>query len=282
MTKKALGKGLSAFLPDNFGILKDERFAEVDIEEVRPNPRQPRMKFDQEAIDQLAASIKETGVIQPLLVVPEEDHYRIIVGERRWRAAQRAGLRKIPVLVRNISHEKQLEVSLVENLHREDLNPLEIALSYQRLVQELNLTQEQVADKVGKDRTSVTNYLRLLNLPGEVQKYLADGKISMGHARALLSLENPELQSALARQVVEKQLSVRDVERIAPGLKKEGAPSRKKTPSVDILALQEELIRMFGSKVTVSGSLSKGVIKVFYFSGEDLSRIYDKIKGVKP
>jgi ParB family chromosome partitioning protein len=282
MTKKALGKGLSAFLPDDFGILKDERFAEVDIEEVRPNPRQPRMKFDQEAIDQLAASIKETGVIQPLLVVPEEDHYRIIVGERRWRAAQRAGLRKIPVLVRNISHEKQLEVSLVENLHREDLNPLEIALSYQRLVQELNLTQEQVADKVGKDRTSVTNYLRLLNLPGEVQKYLAEGQISMGHARALLSLENPELQSALARQVVEKKLSVRDVERLAPGLRKEGTPSRKKTPSVDILALQEELIRTLGSKVTVSGSLSKGVIKVFYFSGEDLSRIYDKIKGVKP
>jgi len=282
MTKKALGRGLGAFLPDDFGILKDERFAEVDIEEVRPNPRQPRMKFDQQAIDQLAASIKETGILQPILVVPEEDHYRIVVGERRWRAAQKAGLKKIPVLVRNISHEKQLEVSLVENLHREDLNPLEIALSYQRLIQELNLTQEQVADKVGKDRTSVTNYLRLLNLPGEVQEYLADGKISMGHARALLSLEDSDLQSALARQVLEKNLSVRDVERLAPALRKGGAPSRRKVPGVDILALQEEFIRMLGSKVTVSGTLSKGVIKFFYFSAEDLSRIYDKVKGVRP
>jgi len=281
MTKKALGKGLSAFLPDDFGILKDERFAEVDIEDVRPNPRQPRMKFDPQAIEELAASIRETGVIQPILVVPEEDHYRIIVGERRWRAAQKAGERKIPVLVRNISHEKQLEVSLVENLHREDLNPLEIALSCQRLVQELNLTQEQVADKVGKDRTSVTNYLRLLNLPGEVQEYLAEGKISMGHARALLSLEGADLQVALARRVVEQSLSVREVERMIPRIKKTGSSSRKKAPAADMLALQEELIRTLGSKVTVSGTLRKGVIKIFYFSGEDLNRIYDKIKGEK-
>jgi len=282
MTKKALGKGLSAFLPDDFGILKDERFAEVDIEDVRPNPRQPRMKFDPQAIEELAASIRETGVIQPILVVPEEDHYRIIVGERRWRAAQKAGERKIPVLVRNISHEKQLEVSLVENLHREDLNPLEIALSCQRLVQELNLTQEQVADKVGKDRTSVTNYLRLLNLPGEVQEYLAEGKISMGHARALLSLEGADLQVALARRVVEQSLSVREVERMIPRIKKTGSSSRKKAPAADMLALQEELIRTLGSKVTVSGTLRKGVIKIYYFSGEDLNRIYNKIKGERP
>ena len=281
MTKKVLGKGLSVFLPDDFGILKDERFAEVDIEDIRPNPRQPRMKFDPQAIEELAASIKETGIIQPILVVPEDDHYRIVVGERRWRAAQKAGQRKIPVLVRNISHEKQLEVSLVENLHREDLNPLEIALSYQRLIQELNLTQEQVADKVGKDRTSVTNYLRLLNLPGEVQEYLAAGQISMGHARALLSLEDPNLQSAFARQVVEQSLSVREVERMVPRLKKTGSPSRRKPPAADILALQEELIRALGSKVTVSGTLRKGAIKIFYFSAEDLSRVYNRIKGVK-
>ncbi len=177
MSKKALGKGLGAFIPDEFSILKDERFAELDLEDVKPNPFQPRMKFDDQTIDELAQSIKETGIVQPVIVAPEDDHYKIIVGERRWRAAQRAGLRKIPVLIRNIPKDKQLEVSLIENIHREELNALEIAQAYQRLIDEHGYAQHELADKVGKDRSSVTNYLRLLKLPAEIQDRLNDGEI---------------------------------------------------------------------------------------------------------
>ena len=172
MKKKALGKGLGAFIPDEFSILKEERFAEVEIDEIKPNPFQPRVKFDEETIDELAASIRGSGVVQPVLVVPEDDHYKIIVGERRWRAAQKAGLKKIPVLIRNVPPDKQLEISLIENIHREELGPLEIAQAYQKLMQERNFTQQEVADKVGKDRASVANYLRLLKLPQEIQAHL--------------------------------------------------------------------------------------------------------------
>ena len=207
MTKKALGKGLGVFLPDDYGILKDERYAEVDLEEIAPNPLQPRIRFDPASIEELAQSMRESGVIQPILVVPEGEGYKIIVGERRWRAAQKAGLKKIPVLIRQIPKERQLEISLVENLHREDLNPLEIAHVYQRLIRELDYTQEEIAARVGKDRTSVSNYLRLLNLPESVQNYLAENKISMGHARAILALEEAESQIALAREIVQAWLT---------------------------------------------------------------------------
>jgi len=279
MTKKALGKGLGVFLPDDYGILKDERYAEVDIEAVLPNPSQPRLKFDSRSIEELAKSIKESGIIQPLLVVPEEDGYRIIVGERRWRAAQQAGLKKIPVLIRSVPKERQLEVSLVENLHREDLNPLEIALVYQRLIEELGYTHEDIAERVGKDRTSVTNYLRLLTLPRMVQDYLAENKISMGHARALASLENADLQVAVARQVVAKDLTVREVERLAARLKKRPVESRQAEFDPDLRAVEEDLVRALGTKVAISGSQKRGTIKIFFFSLDDLNRIYEKIKG---
>src|SRR4030043_1969858 len=180
MTKKALGKGLGAFLPDEFSILKDERFAEIDLEDIKPNPFQPRMRFDDQTIDELARSIKETGIVQPVIVAPEEDHYKIIVGERRWRAARRAGLLKIPALIRNIPKEKQLEVPLIENIHREELNALEIAQAYQRLIDDHGYAQHELADKVGKDRSSVTNYLRLLKLPQEIQDRLTGGGLPMG------------------------------------------------------------------------------------------------------
>jgi len=279
MTKKALGKGLGVFLPDDYGILKDERYAEVDIEEVLPNPLQPRMRFDPGSIEELARSMRESGVIQPILVVPEGENYKIIVGERRWRAAQKAGLRKIPVLIRQIPKERQLEISLVENLHREDLNPLEIAHVYQRLIRELDYTQEEIADRVGKDRTSVTNYLRLLNLPEIVQDYLSENKITMGHARALLALEEAESQISLAREIVHQNLTVRDVERIISGRKK-GRPAAKKPESdADLRAVEEELIKSLGTKVAIAGNRKKGVIKISYFSLDDLNRIYGKIKG---
>jgi ParB family chromosome partitioning protein len=279
MSKKALGKGLGAFIPDEFSILKEERFAEVEIDEIKPNPSQPRMKFDDQSIEELARSIKESGVVQPVLVTPEDDHYKIIVGERRWRAAQKAGLRKIPVLIRNVPREKQLEISLIENIHREELNPLEIAQAYQRLMDEQGCTQQEVAAKVGKDRTSVTNYVRLLNLPQEIQDHLNGGTISMGHARALLALEEASAQLFACRQVIDKELSVRNTEKLVNRLKERPPRTQRHLEDPDLRALQEEMLKILGTKVLISGSRTKGVLKIFYFSLDDLNRIYDRVKG---
>jgi len=278
MTKKALGKGLEVFLPDDIGLIKDERLAEIEIDELQANPDQPRMAFSRESLEELAASIRETGVIQPLVVVPEEDHYRIIVGERRWRAAQLAGLKKVPALIRHLSREKQLEISLVENLQREDLNPLEVASVYQRMVDELGLTHEAIASKVGKDRSSVTNHLRLLSLPKPVQELLAENKLSMGQARAIASLSDPEQQISLAQKVVARGLSVRQTERIVQRLSRGAGRRKLKKVSPELLALEEELIRRMGTKVQVEGSLTRGVIKIFYYSSEDLDRIGGYLK----
>jgi ParB family chromosome partitioning protein len=278
MKKKALGKGLKAFIPEEYGILKEERYAELDIEKLRPSTLQPRLRFNDDSIDELASSMKESGVLQPVLVVPEGNHYTIIVGERRWRAAQKIGLKKIPSIIRKMPKAQQLETSLVENLQREDLNPLEVALAYQKLTQELNYTQQEIADKVGKDRASVANYLRLLNLPKEIQDYLAEEKISMGHARALLAFESTKAQLSLARQIVQKQLSVRQVEKTIQKLKPGPQAEKHRSPDPDLMALQEELIRLLGTKVSISGSQNRGVIKIHYFSTDELNQIYEKIK----
>ncbi|RFT16806.1 MAG: Chromosome (plasmid) partitioning protein ParB [Candidatus Saccharicenans subterraneus] len=281
MTKKALGKGLGAFIPEEFGILKEDRYAEVEIDKVQPNPQQPRTIFDDQSIEELARSIRETGIIQPVLVVPEEDHYRIVVGERRWRAARKAGLRSLPVIIRNLTRDKQLEIQLIENIHREDLNPLEIAQAFQLLSSELGLTQQEIADRVGKDRASVANYLRLLKLPEEVKNYILEGKLSMGQARAILALEEAELQLQAARQVVEKQLSVRETEKLVQRYREKPPRAQKSLEDPDLRAVEEELVRFLGTKVTISGNRNKGAIRIFYFSLDDLNRIYDKIKGAK-
>jgi len=282
MSKKALGKGLGAFIPDEFSILKEERFAEVEIDEIKPNPFQPRMKFDDQSIEELAQSIRESGVVQPVIVTPEDDHYKIIVGERRWRAAQKAGLRKIPVLIRNVPREKQLEISLIENIHREELNPLEIGQAYQRLMDEQGYTQQEVAEKVGKDRTSVTNYVRLLKLTQEIQDHVNGGEISMGHARALLALEEASAQLFACRQVVDKGLSVRNTEKLVNRLKERPPRTQRHLEDPDLRALQEEMLKILGTKVLISGSRTKGVLKIFYFSLDDLNRIYDRVKGASP
>ena len=281
MTKKALGKGLGAFIPEEFGILKEDRYAEVEIEKIRPNPRQPRTVFDEASIDELASSIRETGIIQPLLVVPQEDYYQLVVGERRWRAAQKAGLRVVPVIVRNMPEDKQLEVSLIENIHREDLNPLEIAEAFERLVEQLGLTQQEIADKVGKDRASVANYIRLLKLPEDIKKFIREEKLSMGQARAILALEDEELQRKVALLTVEKSLSVRETEKLVQRYKEKPPRAQKSLEDPDLKALEEELIRWLGTKVTISGQRNKGTIRILYFSLEELNRIYDRIKAVK-
>ncbi|MCJ7679199.1 MAG: ParB/RepB/Spo0J family partition protein [Candidatus Aminicenantes bacterium] len=281
MKKQALGKGLKAFLSDEYTILKEDSYAEVDIELLKSNPNQPRKIFDPIAIDELALSIRESGILQPIVVVVEDGKYKIIVGERRWRAAQKAGLKKLPVLIKRMDEEKQIEASLIENIQREDLNPLEIAQAYQKMVETLRCTQAQVAEKVGKDRASVTNYIRLLKLPDDVKKRINDGTLSMGHARALVTLEDPEMQGYLAQKIVQKKLSVRDTEKMIKSLKKQPPvnPAQRKDP--DILALEEEFIRLLGTKASISGTQEKGVIKIHYFSLEDLNRIFEQIKGVR-
>jgi ParB family transcriptional regulator, chromosome partitioning protein len=279
MIKKALGKGLGAFIPEEFGIIKDERYAELNVEQLFPNPLQPRLKFDDQSISELAQSIRESGVVQPILVVSEDGRFKIIVGERRWRAAQKAGLKKVPVLIRNLSPEKQLEVAIVENIHREDLNPMEVAMAYQRMTQDLNFTQQEIAEKVGKDRTSVTNYLRLLKLPGEIQNGIIEDKVSMGHARALLALEEPEAQLTAYQQILDKSLSVRNTEKLVNRLKEKAPRVQRSLEDPDLHALQEEMLKALGTKVLISGNRNKGVLKIFYFSLDDLNRIYDKLKG---
>jgi ParB family chromosome partitioning protein len=281
MTKKALGKGLKAFLPEEYGILKEERFLDIDVDRLKPNPLQPRTKWDPESLEELAQSIRETGILQPVVVVPDEDNYRIIVGERRWRAAKKIGLQTIPVLIRNLTEAQQHEAMLIENLQREDLNPIEIAKAYQKMVQDFRYTQEDVAKKVGKDRASVANTLRLLKLPQDIQELIADGKLTMGHARALIPVESSEHQRLMALQIVKEGLSVRDVEKWVRRLQ---APSEKPSKSPidpNLLAFQEELLQLLGTKVLISGDQNKGVLKIFYYTLDDLNRIYEKIKGVK-
>jgi ParB family chromosome partitioning protein len=283
MKKQALGKGLQAFLSEEYGILKEERFAELDIEMLRPSPSQPRKNFDQESIDELASSIKESGVLQPIVVVPEEDYYKIIIGERRWRASQKIGLRRVPVIIRTMAREKQIEASLIENLQREDLNPIEIAAAYKNMMEELGHTQEDVARRVGKDRASVANYIRLLKLPDSIQRHVAEKKISMGHARALVALDSQDLQMEIASQIVKKSLSVREVENLISRMRAARETSKKveKASEVDpdLTALQDSLVDALGTKVAISGSREKGVIKLFYYSLDDLNRIYETIKG---
>ncbi|MBN1273750.1 MAG: ParB/RepB/Spo0J family partition protein [Candidatus Aminicenantes bacterium] len=283
MKKQALGKGLKAFIPEDYAILKDERLVDLDIDQIKPNPNQPRQNFDSQSIDELAQSIKESGVLQPVVVVAEEGFYKIILGERRWRAAQRVGLKKIPTLIRSIPKQKQLEASLVENIQREDLNPIEIAHAYKNLTEELNYTQKDIAERVGKDRTSVTNYLRLLKLPQTIQKQIEKGDLSMGHARALITLENPETQLALAAEITQKKLSVREVEKKITSLKRKKeakmeCPAERNDP--DLAALEEEFVKILGTKTAITGNRDKGMIKIFYFSMDELNRLYEKIKGV--
>ncbi len=280
MTKKALGKGLKAFLPEEYGILKEERFLDIAIDRLKPNPLQPRTKWDPGSLEELAQSIQETGILQPIVVVPDEGNYRIIIGERRWRAAKKIGLQTIPVLIRNLNEAQQHEAMLIENLQREDLNPIEIAKAYQKMIQDYRYTQEEVAKKVGKDRASVANTLRLLKLPLKIQDQIADGNLSMGHARALISVEDPEHQRLMALRIVKDRLSVREVEKWVRKLQSPSEKPAKPPLDPDLLVFQEELLRLLGTKVVVAGDQNKGVLKIFYYTLDDLNRIFEKIKGV--
>ncbi len=276
--KKALGKGIQAFIPEEYGILKDESLTEIDIDRLSPSPFQPRTKFDEQELQELAQSIRETGILQPIVAVPAGMGYNIVIGERRWRAAQKAGLKKVPVIIRNLSKERQMEASIIENLQRTNLNPIEIARSLRGWIDVMGFSQEEVADKVGKDRASVANILRLLNLPEAIQNMLLQEKISMGHARAILGIEDPKAQIEAARWAADKGRSVRETEDYV-NRRRKNKPSHRAKIDPDLESVQEDLLQFLGAKVAISGTPQKGVIKICYFSLGELNRIYDLIKG---
>ncbi len=283
MTRRALGRGLSALLPDKPATTSEE-MVEIDLDLIEPNNFQPRTSFDEERLEQLAQSIKANGIIQPLLVRRlSSDRYQLVAGERRWRAAQRAGLHRVPCVVKEIPEDKMLELALIENIQRQELNAIEEAHAYKRLIETLGLTQEMVAQRVGRDRTFITNYLRLLRLPDDIQRMVEAEKLTMGHARALLGVDEPEIQRKLAKEVSEKGLSVRQVERtikrIVEGEETETATAIKEDPN--FRAAEDKLRRKLSSKVhiIVNQKSKGGKIEIDFFDDNDLNRIYEIIMG---
>lgn len=277
---KGLGRGLDALIP---GGSDEPRTGsnEVNIGLIDANPHQPRTVFNEEELAELAASIKKHGMLQPLVVSPKDDHYELIAGERRLRASKIAGFTKVPVIVRDVEDHQKLELAIIENVHRSDLNPIDEALSYRKLIEEFNYTQEQVAEGTGKSRAAVANKIRLLSLPMEMRRAIKEGKITEGHGRALLSATDPKKREALFQTILSEGLNVREVESAA----KNGVPpTRTNFKSEDDLALKQladDLKTYLGTSVTIKNAKSGGKIEINYFSTEELNRIYQKIKGVE-
>jgi len=282
--KSGLGKGLRALIPENTFDIEEENQKDIkyiNIDFIVANKNQPRKKFDEDKILELSQSIKEYGIIQPLVVNKIEDNiYGIIVGERRWRAAKLANIKEIPVIIMNLSDNEILEVSLIENIQRQDLNPIEEALAYKKLVTDLNLTQEELSNKIGKSRTKITNCIRLLNLDDRVQNYLIDGAITEGHGRALLGLVSNDLQYKLARTIIDKNLTVRAVEKLIKNfnLHKKPPQSEIREQNIYYLDIKDKLENLFGTKVSLMDKKNKGKIEIEYYSQEDLQRILDILK----
>jgi len=280
MQKQALGKGLGALIPDLSSLDEKERkslgILEIELDKLVPNEYQPRKVFNDEKLKELAASIKVQGVIQPIIVHRIGTNFGLIAGERRWRAARLAGLKTIPALVREASKRELIEQALIENIQREDLGPLEAAEAFKQLQDEYKLTQEDLAKRVGKERSTITNFLRLLGLPKEIKQYLAAGSLNMGHAKALLSLERLRDQLAAANQIVKKALSVREAEALAARLKKP-VKEKKAKPGTEYKAVEERLRRSLGTKVSIAPQAKGGKTVIEYYSSEELERILEKI-----
>lgn len=276
--RPALGRGLSALIPDApVTPARPEPGLEVDIDLLRPNRFQPRTQIDDGRIEELARSIRANGIIQPIVVRQVADRYEIVAGERRWRASRRAGLLKVPVVVRDIPDDRLLGVALIENIQREDLNPIEEAQAYRRLADEFHLTQEQIAEAVGKDRSSVANYVRLLRLPDPVRDAVASGALSMGHARALLALPDHDAQLRLGRDVVDRQLSVRETEALVKR-SLEARPGKEDPPKdVHTRAAEERLRFSLGTRVRIVRKGRGGRIEIDFASEDELQRLYDQL-----
>ena len=290
MATRGLGKGLDSLIPVTVAedkIIEDDakkggsRETIVDINFVTPNHNQPRKNFDKEALGELADSIKEFGIVEPILVQDRKDHYEIIAGERRWRAAKLAGLKKVPVLVRNYTERQIMEISLIENIQREDLNPIEEALAYKTLMTEYELTQEEVAARVSKNRTTVTNSLRLLKLGKKVQDMLIKKEITEGHARALIGIEDKKRQLEIAQKVIKDKLSVRDIEKFVKENDKPAKPKKKLSNELEIFYndVAEKMKTKLGTKVSVTGKGDgSGKIEIEFYSNDDLDRIRALLK----
>jgi ParB family transcriptional regulator, chromosome partitioning protein len=280
MNRKVLGRGLSALISDDANT-GNEGFLEIDLDLIEPNAEQPRTRFEETALDELAQSIRANGIVQPIVVRRKGSQYQIVAGERRWRAAQKAGLQKIPVVIKDISDEKILELALIENIQRQELNAIEEANAYRKLIDSIGLTQEMLAERVGKNRTVITTYLRLLRLPSDIQKLVEENKISAGHARALLMVDDADLQRRVARSILEMSLSVRETEKTVKKLSKGETQVIEKTqvkPKIDanVKAAETKLRRHLGTQVQIlpDGKGTGGKLEIEYYSDSDLDRIY--------
>jgi ParB family chromosome partitioning protein len=273
--KTALGKGLGSLIPEKG---KKGEILEIDINSIVPSEYQPRRVFKDDALQELASSIKEKGVIQPVIVKRDTvSTFQLIAGERRWRAAKKAGLEKLPAIVKDAAPVEALELALIENIQREDLNPLEAAEAFQRLIKDFNLTHDELSSKVGKDRATVTNYLRILKLPSDIKKWIADGSLTIGHSKALLQIENANLQVETARKIIRKGLSVREAEALCKKASSGVLP--RKAPSVkdpQIASLEEKLKQELGTKVSLNHKGKKGgKIEIEYYSLDELNRLLE-------
>lgn len=295
VSKKGLGKGLDSMIPDRIEkvMAKEEKDKQdvsretlIPINEIEPNRKQPRKHFDEDAIQELSESIKQYGIIQPLIVQKRDKYYEIIAGERRWRAAKLAGLKEIPVIIKNYSSQEIVEIALIENIQREDLNPIEEALAYQNLIKEFNLKQDEVAERVSKSRTTITNAMRLLKLDNRVQQMLIDDMISGGHARALLAIEEEEIQYQLATKVFDEKLSVRETEKLVKKvlkgtdeIKEEVAISKEHIAVYN--DIEEKMKKIMGTKVSIKRKNdNNGKIEIEYYSSEELERLLELFETI--
>jgi ParB family chromosome partitioning protein len=281
MTRKALGRGLSALLSAERTTIPSDASYEIEIDLIDPSPMQPRSRFDESRLNELAQSIHANGVVQPLLVRRRGMRFELIAGERRWRAAQRAGLARIPAVVRDVPDDKLLELALIENIQREDLNAIEEAQAYKKLIETIGLTQELLAERVGRDRSYITNYLRLLRLPDDLQRFVQEGKLSPGHARTLLGVNDIDQQRRLARRIMEQELSVRETERIirrtidSPRTRKRSLTGPKENDA-NVRAAETKLRRQLGTQVHIAQNPQGvgGKIEIEFYSDKDLDRLY--------
>ena len=284
MSRKVLGRGLSALLGDEKSNSSNEELLEIDLDLIEPNSQQPRSKFTEENLEELAQSIRANGVVQPILVRRRGGKFQIIAGERRWRAAQKAGLRKIPSVVREVADEKLLELALIENIQRQELNPIEEARAYKNLIETVGLTQEMIAERIGKNRTVITTFLRLLKLPNDILKLVENEQITAGHARALLMANSAEMQRRLAQKIIELSLSVRETEKAVKRIGSEDTknPEREVTKrkiDANVKAAETKLRRQLSTQVHIlpDGRGTGGKIEIEYYSDSDLDRIYQLI-----
>ena len=278
MNRKALGRGLGALLSSDRTIDLGSEPSEVDLDSIVPGPMQPRTHFDEASLQSLADSIRSHGIVQPLLVRRRGDGFELIAGERRWRAARLAGITQVPVVVKEVPDESLLEIALIENIQRENLNPIEEALAYKKLIETVGLTQESLASRVGRDRSYITNYLRLLRLPDDLQQLVKEGRLSTGHARTLLALSHADLQRRLARQIIDHGLSVRATEQLVHKATEE-KPKTSRGPQVvdpNVRAAETKLRRALGTQVKIlQAENGKGKIEINFFDARDLDRIYN-------